>query len=39
MTGKLKLKRKTKSFRVILAVLSIGLVLVCVGAVYFVYFL
>ena len=38
MTGKLKLKRKTKSFRVILAVLSIGLVLVCVGAVYFVYF-
>ena len=38
MTGKLKLKRKTKSFRVILAVLSIGLVLVCLGAAYFVYF-
>lgn len=38
MTGRLKLKRKTKSFRAMLAVLSIGLVLVCVGAAYFVYF-
>ena len=38
MTGRLKLKRKTKSFRTMLTMLSIGLVLVCVGAVYFVYF-
>ena len=38
MTGRLKLKRKTKSFRAMLAVLSIGLVLVCVGAVYSLYF-
>ena len=38
MTEKLKLKRKTKSFRAMLAMLSIGLVLVCLGAAYFVYF-
>ena len=38
MTGRLKLKRETKSFRAMLAVLSIGLVLVFVGAAYFVYF-
>ena len=38
MTGRLKLKRKTKPFRAMLSVLSIGLVLACVGAAYFVYF-
>ena len=38
MTGRLKLKRKTKPFRAMLSVLSIGLVLACVGAVYFLYF-
>ena len=38
MTEKLKLKVKTKSFRAMLAMLSIGLVLVCLGAAYFVYF-
>ena len=38
MTGRLKLKCKTKSFMTMLAMLSIGLVLVCVGAVYSLYF-